>query len=78
VHDANIRELLKTGKGSVSLVDQISFPVMERRNLTTAFDPHFKAAGFRLFEPRHDFRVSISVKIDFIIIVVRASRFVPA
>jgi predicted nucleic acid-binding protein len=33
-------------------VDQISFLTMRRRKLTTAFafDPHFKAAGFHLFE----------------------------
>ena len=51
VHDAAIHELQKSGQRRVSLVDRISFLVMKRRNLTTAFafDPHFKAEGFRLF-----------------------------
>ena len=53
LHDSGIRQLQKSAKRRVSLVDHISFLVMTRRNLTTAFafDPHFKAEGFRLFEP---------------------------
>ena len=52
IHDAAIGEAQKSGKRRVSLVDHISFLVMKRRNLTTAFafDPHFRTAGFRLFE----------------------------
>jgi len=47
------RELTKAGRRHVSLVDHISFLVMNRRGLTRAFafDPHFKTQGFRLFEP---------------------------
>ena len=52
IHEAAVHELQKSGKRRVSLVDHISFLVMKRRNITTAFafDPHFKADGFRLFE----------------------------
>ena len=51
LHDAGIRELERSRKRDVSLVDQISFLVMRRRQLTTAFacDPDFEAAGFRLY-----------------------------
>lgn len=54
LHDAGIRELERSRKRDVSLVDQISFLVMRRRQLTTAFafDPDFEAAGFRLYEGR--------------------------
>jgi uncharacterized protein len=40
----------KSGKRRVSLVDQISFLVMKRRNVTTAFafDDDFKTAGFKV------------------------------
>ena len=53
LHDSGIRELTKAGRRHVSLVDHISFLVMNRRGLTRAFafDPHFKTQGFRLFEP---------------------------
>jgi predicted nucleic acid-binding protein len=53
LHDAGIRELERS-KRNVSLVDRISFLVMRRRQLTTAFafDPDFEAAGFRLYEGR--------------------------
>lgn len=52
LHDAGIRELERSRKRDVSLVDQISFLVMRRRQVATAFafDPDFKSAGFRLFE----------------------------
>lgn len=52
LHQTGIRELKATAKRQLSLVDQISFLVMARRQITTAFafDPHFKAAGFRLYE----------------------------
>jgi predicted nucleic acid-binding protein len=53
LHAAGVLELEKSGKRHVSLVDQISFLVMKRRNVTTAFafDLDFKTQGFRLFEP---------------------------
>ena len=47
-----IAEFAKSGKRRISLVDQISFLVMQRRNLDTAFafDIHFKVQGFHLFD----------------------------
>lgn len=52
LHDSGIRELEGSKKRHVSLVDHISFLVMRRHHLATAFafDPDFTAAGFRLFE----------------------------
>jgi predicted nucleic acid-binding protein len=52
LHDSGIRELEGSKKHHVSLVDHISFLVMRRHRLATAFafDPDFIAAGFRLFE----------------------------
>lgn len=52
LHEAGVRELARSKKRGVSLVDQISFLVMHRRGVTTAFafDPDFAAAGFQLFE----------------------------
>src|SRR6266516_1103850 len=52
LHAAGIREMERSGKRRVSWVDHISFLVMKRRNVTTAFafDPDFKAQGFRLFD----------------------------
>jgi predicted nucleic acid-binding protein len=52
LHAAGIRELERSNKRHVSLVDHISFLVMRRRHVGTAFafDPDFAAAGFRLFE----------------------------
>ena len=52
IHDLGTAALEKSAKRRISLVDQISFLTMRRRKLTTAFafDPHFKAAGFHLFE----------------------------
>jgi predicted nucleic acid-binding protein len=52
IHDLGTAALGKSAKRRVSLVDQISFLTMRRRKLTTAFafDPHFKIAGFHLFE----------------------------
>jgi uncharacterized protein len=54
VHDAAIWEFRKSQKRRISLVDQISFLVMRRRNLKTAFafDSDFRTAGFHLFEPK--------------------------
>ena len=51
-HALGIAALEKSGKRRLSFVDQVSFLIMRRRNLTTAFafDPHFKAEGFRLFQ----------------------------
>jgi predicted nucleic acid-binding protein len=52
LHASGIRELEKSGKRRRSLVDHISFLVMKRRNVTTAFafDSDFTAKGFQLFE----------------------------
>jgi Predicted nucleic acid-binding protein, contains PIN domain len=52
LHEAAVRELKSSKKRLVSLVDHISFLVMRRRRLSTAFafDPDFNAAGFQLFE----------------------------
>ena len=51
LHESGVRELEKSGKRRISLVDHISFLVMRRRDLTTvfAFDDDFKSRGFRLF-----------------------------
>jgi uncharacterized protein len=51
-HTLAVTALQMSGKRRVSLVDHVSFLVMRRRNLKTAFafDPHFEAEGFRLFE----------------------------
>lgn len=53
LHASGIRELQKSGQRRISLVDHISFLVMKRRNVETAFafDPDFKAQGFRLLKP---------------------------
>ncbi|MGH9173336.1 MAG: type II toxin-antitoxin system VapC family toxin [Vicinamibacterales bacterium] len=50
LHTMGIRELHRSRKRRVSLVDHISFLVMKRRQVTTAFafDPDFTAAGFRV------------------------------
>jgi predicted nucleic acid-binding protein len=52
LHASGIRELQRSKKRHVSLVDHISFLVMKRRNVTVAFafDPDFAAAGFTLFD----------------------------
>ena len=52
LHASGIRQLEKSAKRRVSLVDHISFLVMRRRRTLTAFafDPDFIAAGFRLFD----------------------------
>lgn len=52
LHAAGIRELERSRKRGVSLVDQISFLVMRRRQTETAFafDSDFVSAGFQLFE----------------------------
>jgi len=51
IHALGASALAKSGKRRVSLVDHMSFLIMRRRNLTTAFafDHHFRAEGFRLF-----------------------------
>lgn len=50
LHALGVRELERSKKRKVSLVDHISFLVMDRRHVTTAFafDPDFTAAGFRI------------------------------
>jgi predicted nucleic acid-binding protein len=52
LHASGIRQLERSTKRRVSLVDHISFLVMRRRRTLTAFafDPDFTAAGFRLFD----------------------------
>jgi predicted nucleic acid-binding protein len=52
LHAAGIEALQGSKKRQVSLVDHISFLVMTRRDVATAFafDPDFTAAGFRLLE----------------------------
>ena len=50
LHEAGVRELVRAKGRKVSLVDHISFLVMHRHGLTTAFafDDDFVSAGFRL------------------------------
>jgi uncharacterized protein len=52
LHASGLRELERARKRRVSLVDHISFLVMKRRRVATAFafDPDFVSAGFQLFE----------------------------
>lgn len=51
LHVAALRELQKSGKRQLSLVDHVSFLVMTRRNIQIAFafDSDFTARGFDLF-----------------------------
>lgn len=50
LHEQGVRELVRARSRKVSLVDHVSFLVMRRRGLTTAFafDDDFVAAGFML------------------------------
>jgi predicted nucleic acid-binding protein len=52
LHASGIQELERSRKRRVSLVDHISFLVMARRNVATAFafDPDFASVGFRLIQ----------------------------
>jgi len=52
LHAAGIRELARSRRRHVSFVDHISFLVMKRRQVATAFafDPDFASAGFRLVD----------------------------
>ena len=52
LHASGIRALERSKKRQVSLVDHISFLVMNRRGVTTAFafDPDFASAGFKLLD----------------------------
>ena len=52
LHASGIREMERSGKRRISLVDHISFLVMRRRKveIAFAFDPDFKTEGFRLFD----------------------------
>lgn len=52
LHAAGMSELERSTKRHVSLVDHVSFLVMRRRKVETAFafDPDFASAGFHLFE----------------------------
>jgi predicted nucleic acid-binding protein len=52
LHASGIRELQRSKKRHISLVDHISFVVMRQRHVAIAFafDPDFVSAGFQLFE----------------------------
>lgn len=52
LHASGLQELERSKKRHLSLVDHISFLVMRRRDVTTAFafDPDFTSTGFRLVE----------------------------
>ena len=52
LHASGMTELERSRKRRLSFVDHVSFLVMRRRDITTAFafDPDFTAEGFRLFE----------------------------
>jgi predicted nucleic acid-binding protein len=52
LHAAAEREWSRSGKRHVSLVDHVSFLIMNRRKVDTAFafDPDFKSYGLRLFD----------------------------
>ena len=52
LHAAAVRELNRSKQRRVSLVDHVSFLVMRRRAVTTAFafDADFTSAGFRLID----------------------------
>ena len=52
LHASGLRELERSRKRHVSLVDHISFLMMKHRDVATAFafDVDFSSAGFRLFE----------------------------
>ena len=52
LHASGIRELERSKKRRVSLVDHISFLVMRRRRVVwaLAFDPDFTSAGFELVD----------------------------
>lgn len=51
LHDSSVAAL-RTAPRTLSLVDQVSFLVMRRRGIDEAFafDRHFAAAGFRLYD----------------------------
>jgi uncharacterized protein len=52
LHAAGVSELVRSGRRRVSLVDHVSFLVMRRRQVATAFafDPDFTSAGFVLVD----------------------------
>ena len=52
LHASGLRELERSKKRRISLVDHISFIVMKRRGVTVAFafDSDFGSAGFDLFD----------------------------
>ena len=54
-HQAAVQMLLKSKSRSLSLVDCVSFVVMRRMGLSTAFafDRHFQAQGFRCLTRIH-------------------------
>lgn len=52
LHDEGMRELARSRRRRLSFVDHVSFLVMRRHRVTTAFafDPAFVAAGFELVD----------------------------
>lgn len=54
IHRAAASALLTAGRRRLSLVDCVSFEVMRRGGIATAFalDPHFAEQGFSLLPPR--------------------------
>jgi uncharacterized protein len=51
LHQEAVKELEKTGKRGISLVDCMSFGVMRRRSVqrVLAFDPDFHDQGFTIY-----------------------------
>jgi predicted nucleic acid-binding protein len=54
VHDATEVSLLLSGRRDLSLVDCVSFELMRRHDIRTAFtfDPHFREQGFKCLPAR--------------------------
>jgi len=50
-HEEAVRLLARRGSRNVSLVDQVSFLIMQRRRVQVAmaFDPDFAKAGYQIF-----------------------------
>ncbi len=51
-HEEAVRRLARRGSRKVSLVDQVSFLIMQRRSIQVAmaFDPDFAKAGYQIFD----------------------------
>ncbi len=52
-HEEAVRRLARRGSRKVSLVDQVSFLIMQRRRVQVAmaFDPDFAKAGYQIYSP---------------------------